>query len=158
MPLTQLVCPHCEATVEVPVTSVTRTRQCPACSKSIALQFATKVNASKRRAVLIHARALEPEEPQPTVEFSSALEGNVRMRMLHDPEVKSNAVLLSWGIVVVVLALGLLLTGHFLHWWPWLNGNGAEEAALGQKDYNIFRGWHCRDQLALVLSYLPSRS
>jgi len=81
------------------------------------------------------------------------------MRMLHDPEVKSNAVLLSWGIVVVVLALGLLLTGHFLHWWPWLNGNGAEEAALGQKHNNINEELRCLDQLPhrLVIASVAER-
>lgn len=53
MPLTRLTCPHCEQEVELNVTDVTRSRDCPLCGKYIILQFTTKATRMKRKALLM---------------------------------------------------------------------------------------------------------
>ena len=94
MPATKLVCPHCEKTVEVQVSSVTRSRPCPECGEMVMLQMAEKSTKTKRRALLMSqaepsapAVAADPEplakvshEPQP-------LPGDAFERMRKDPEV-----------------------------------------------------------------------
>ncbi|RBP46561.1 hypothetical protein DES53_102952 [Roseimicrobium gellanilyticum] len=52
MPQTRLTCPHCEQEVELNVTDVTRSRDCPRCGKYIILQFTTKATRMKRKALL----------------------------------------------------------------------------------------------------------
>ena len=52
MPITRLTCPHCEQEVDVNVTDVTRSRDCPRCGRYIILQFTTKATRTKRRALL----------------------------------------------------------------------------------------------------------
>jgi hypothetical protein len=53
MPLTRFTCPHCEQEVELNVTDVTRSRDCPLCGKYIILQFTTKATRMKRKALLM---------------------------------------------------------------------------------------------------------
>lgn len=64
MPLARLVCPHCEQSVEVNVTSVTRSRECPACRRLIMLQFTTKASRMKHRARLTQMSGWEEEQGQ----------------------------------------------------------------------------------------------
>ncbi len=52
MPLARLDCPHCESSVEVNVTNVTRSRECPSCGRMIMLQFTTKTSRVKHKALL----------------------------------------------------------------------------------------------------------
>lgn len=52
MPISRLTCPHCEQEVELNVTDVTRSRDCPRCGRYIILQFTTKATRMKRKALL----------------------------------------------------------------------------------------------------------
>ncbi|OYW74289.1 MAG: hypothetical protein B7Z37_18440 [Verrucomicrobia bacterium 12-59-8] len=94
MPSTTLVCPHCEKTVEIQVSSVTRSRPCPECGQMVMLQMAEKTTKTKRRALLMQqndpaevattsqTRMTEPAyEPQP-------LPGDAFDRMRMDPEIQ----------------------------------------------------------------------
>lgn len=91
MPATTLVCPHCEKTVEIQVSSVTRSRPCPECGQVVMLQMAEKTTKTKRRALLMKQNEpgsagtgglrTEPAyEPQP-------LTGDAFERMRMDPEI-----------------------------------------------------------------------
>ena len=94
MPATTLVCPHCEKTVEIQVSSVTRSRPCPECGQMVMLQMAEKTTKTKRRALLMQqndpgaeskpnqTRTAQPAyEPQP-------LPGDPFDRMRMDPEIQ----------------------------------------------------------------------
>lgn len=61
MAVASLVCPHCEKSVEVQVSGVTRSRSCPACGEVLMLQVAEKSRKTKRRALLMGAGV--PEIP-----------------------------------------------------------------------------------------------
>jgi hypothetical protein len=63
MPITRLTCPHCEQEVDVNVTDVTRSRDCPRCGRYIILQFTTKATRMKRRALLTHSVPVQVGEP-----------------------------------------------------------------------------------------------
>ncbi|TLD68789.1 hypothetical protein FEM03_20870 [Phragmitibacter flavus] len=130
MPLTELVCPHCESTVEVQVTSVTRSRECPHCGRLIVLQFATKVTGSKRRALLMPTKEISRASGAPVAAAVQpiSLENDVQKRLMHDPEVRSIASILRVGIFVVLGLVVVLMAGHWLKWWPWLNG--GDEATV----------------------------
>lgn len=91
MPATTLVCPHCEKTVEIQASAVTRSRPCPECGQMVMLQMAEKTTKTKRRALLMTQNEpptttalpapLEPShEPQP-------LPGDAFERMRMDPEI-----------------------------------------------------------------------
>ena len=113
MPATTLVCPHCEKTVEIQVSSVTRSRPCPECGQVVMLQMAEKTTKTKRRALLMQQNEpptttaasqtrVEPAyEPQP-------LPGDAFERMRMDPEIRQFRKRLMIGSSVVgfiVLAL-----------------------------------------------------
>lgn len=116
MPATTLVCPHCEKSVEIQVSSVTRSRPCPECGEMVMLQMAEKSTKTKRRALLMNQAEpptttsltrLEPsQEPQP-------LPGDAFDRMRMDPEVRQfrRRLVLGAGvvglIVIVILSLSL---------------------------------------------------
>jgi hypothetical protein len=128
MPLTELVCPHCESIVEVQVTSVTRSRECPRCKRVIVLQFATRVTGSKRKALLTHTKEVvkAPVEAGNPMTQPILLGEDAQKRLMHDPEVRSSAAILRTGILVVSALVVVLLAGHFFKWWPWLNGGGDD--------------------------------
>ncbi len=71
MPITRLTCPHCEQEVDLNLTSVTRSRDCPKCGKYIILQFTTKVNRTKRKALLMST--MELDGPAPAAAATAAL-------------------------------------------------------------------------------------
>lgn len=132
MPLTALICPHCDQNVEMNVTSVTRSRECPNCGKLIMLQLTLKEDRTKRKALLmpvqeyeeaadehLHANGYEPR----------SLEGDVHARMMHDPEVQHNIRKLAWGGGIVLGSIVLLTIAHFFGWWEFL---GARATKLGR--------------------------
>lgn len=114
MPVTRIVCPHCNNTAEVQVTSVTRSRECPHCGKLILMQTASRDRQQARKALLMPT-AGPPEEGTPTPPARpqpkpTALPGDPRERMLHDPEVRRRVRLLKWGFLLFagVLAFAVL--------------------------------------------------
>jgi hypothetical protein len=119
MPVTTLVCPHCEKTVEIQVSSVTRSRPCPECGQMVMLQMAEKTTKTKRRALLMTQneppepvtaslkRAELSQEPQP-------LQGDAFDRMRMDPEIQHfrRRLLLGAGgaaLLVIVLLIWSLI-------------------------------------------------
>lgn len=66
MPITRLTCPHCEKDVELNITSVTRSRDCPLCGRYIILQFTTKATRTKRKALLMPTVELDHPGAAPT--------------------------------------------------------------------------------------------
>ncbi|MFN0080465.1 MAG: hypothetical protein ACKVY0_28700 [Prosthecobacter sp.] len=116
MPATTLVCPHCEKTVEIQVSSVTRSRPCPECGEMVMLQMAEKSTKTKRRALLMNQAEpptttsltrLEPSQgPQPLL-------GDAFDRMRLDPEVQQfrRRLVLGAGVVglIVIVILGMSL-------------------------------------------------
>ncbi len=120
MPATTLVCPHCEKTVEIQVSSVTRSRPCPECGQIVMLQMAEKSTKTKRRALLMGQNEAPPAEPVRSSEAGmqlapahppQALPGDAFERMRMDPEVlQFRRRLFIGGIVVgsIILALVLL--------------------------------------------------
>ncbi|MGV3661609.1 MAG: hypothetical protein ACO1TE_15585 [Prosthecobacter sp.] len=114
MPATKLVCPHCEKTVEIQVSAVTRSRPCPECGEMVMLQMAEKSTKTKRRALLMgQAEAPEPAEPEPPKPSHEPqpLPGDAFERMRMDPEIKEfrRKLLLGAGtagaLVVVLVAV-----------------------------------------------------
>lgn len=123
MPLTSLICPHCEQQVDMHTTSVTRSRECPHCGKLIMLQLKLKEDRTKRKALLMPV--LEYEEPADEQPYSNghaprSLEGNVHERMMHDPEVQHNLRRLAWGGGIVVASILVLIVAHSFGWWGML--------------------------------------
>ncbi len=118
MPATTLVCPHCEKSVEIQVSSVTRSRPCPECGEMVMLQMAEKSTKTKRRALLMNqaepptttsltrSELAPSHEPQP-------LPGDAFERMRMDPEIQTFrlrlllGVSLIAGVVIILLVLSL---------------------------------------------------
>lgn len=178
MPLARLDCPHCESPVEVNVTTVTRSRECPSCGRMIMLQFTTKTSRVKHKALLTNITEMDeggnvavmakaasrpnvaapparnvavttpvtrvaaspPARPAaaPVVAVSAPkpatapvlvpaadlppvmprpLEGDLRNRLEHDPEVKSSARSLIWGLAIVLFLLAIAVLGKTQNWW-----------------------------------------
>ena len=111
MPATTLVCPHCEKTVEIQVSSVTRSRPCPECGQMVMLQMAEKTTKTKRRALLMAQN--EPPtgsmtRPEPVSQEPQPLPGDAFDRMRLDPEIQHfrQRLLLGVGIVgMIVIAI-----------------------------------------------------
>ena len=104
-----IVCPHCEKSVELPVTSVTRSRECPLCGKVILLQVGSIVKEKRVRRTALLMPTADRMDALPeseglvhvsakTMEFvgeggdsvtPQVLVGDIRRRMMHDPEVRA---------------------------------------------------------------------
>lgn len=128
MPLSRLVCPHCEQSVDVSVTSVTRSRECPNCGKPIMLQFTTKEKRIKRKALLMPAADPlgNPDEDTQQVHLEPrVLEGDIHGRMLHSPDVQQNAKQFLWGAGIVLGLIVVAVLADTFEWWTSL-GNGIE--------------------------------
>ena len=114
MPVARFVCPYCEKDAEVQVTSVTRSRPCPHCSRGVVLQVAARDRKGKHRALLI-AKAGKPlvfdeGESKPSVGPAYTpmpLEGEVFERMKLDPEIRAfrQRLYIGVGVVVVMIVL-----------------------------------------------------
>lgn len=111
MPATKLVCPHCEKTVEIQVSAVTRSRPCPECGEMVMLQMAEKSTRTKRRALLMgqgEAPAADAPERERPAQEPQPLLGDAFDRMRMDPEVREfrRKLLIGAGIaLVIVIAL-----------------------------------------------------
>lgn len=120
MPTIHTVCPHCEKNVEFTVTSVTRSRPCSHCGKPVLLQVAA---GTKRKALLVANTDEVSAEGEPGTNGAQdqtapkVLEGDVRHRMLHDPEVQASMRQFKWGAVVVLVMIAFVaVLGHFDTW------------------------------------------
>ncbi len=135
MPATTLVCPHCEKTVEIQASAVTRSRPCPECGQMVMLQMAEKTTKTKRRALLMSQNeppttttlprpVMEPsQEPQP-------LPGDAFERMRMDPEIHQFRRRLMLGAsVVVMIVITLLVLSLFRSSEP-----GQARASMPQGD------------------------
>jgi hypothetical protein len=115
MPLTRIICPHCEQSVEVNMTSVTRSRECPNCGRTIMLQFTTQEKRQRRKALLMPTEAAETpslEEVAP-----SAISGDLRERMMMDPEVRQRVKVIKISVAVIGAVLLIVVLGSVFHWW-----------------------------------------
>lgn len=113
MPATTLVCPHCEKTVEIQVSSVTRSRPCPECGQMVMLQMAEKTTKTKRRALLMtqnEPAGTPAPSPSPAVfQEPQPLPGDAFDRMRMDPEIQQFRRKLMIGAGVVGLIVVLLV-------------------------------------------------
>lgn len=121
MPATTLVCPHCEKTVEIQVSSVTRSRPCPECGQMVMLQMAEKTTKTKRRALLMtQNEPAEPAAPAGTSRLEPSHEpqpllGDAFDRMRMDPEIQQFRRRLLLGAGVVGFIVLILVVWSF---WP----------------------------------------
>lgn len=110
MPATTLVCPHCEKTVEIQASAVTRSRPCPECGEIVMLQMAEKSTKTKRRALLMGQNEpptttnLPRPERTPSVE-PQPLPGDAFERMRMDPEIHlfRRRLVIGAGLVAVIV-------------------------------------------------------
>lgn len=123
MPVTALVCPHCEKPVELQVTAVTRSRRCPHCAKHIMLQFAQKQGRVKRKALLVNTtggldfEALKNEVP---MEQPQPLQGDAFDRMKADPELIAIKKRFAWsaGVVAALMLVATIFHLNRDRWFP----------------------------------------
>lgn len=118
MPSASLTCPHCEKSVEIQVTAVTRSRPCPECGRTIMLQVAGRQSRIKHKALLMSA--MPPTDTLGKPEFDTQpnqLPGDAFERMCSDPEI-TRARRHFFGAVGAVLGLVLLATiVHLSGFW-----------------------------------------
>jgi len=120
MPLTRILCPHCEQSVEVNMTSVTRSRECPLCGNTIMLQFTTQEKKQRRRALLTPTVAAGAgDEPHLEV-VPQAIPGDMRDRMMLDPEVQQRVKVIKTSAWVIGAVLVVVVLGSVFHWWQGL--------------------------------------
>lgn len=128
MPATTLVCPHCEKTVEIQVSSVTRSRPCPECGQVVMLQMAEKTTKTKRRALLMQqneppaAAAASQTRVEPAYE-PQPLPGDAFERMRMDPEIRQFRKRLMIGSSVVGFIVLVLVV------WSLLPSSSAPQKA-----------------------------
>lgn len=133
MPLTHLICPHCNENVELNVTSVTRSRECPYCGSVIMLQFSGQDSTVKRKPLLTPSTKAEGEEEAENSFEPQVLAIDPRNRMRHDPEVRARASRLKWGAVILGAILLLVVMGNYLHWW----GAGQPHETASKKEEKV---------------------
>ncbi len=123
MPATTLVCPHCEKTVEIQVSSVTRSRTCPECGEIVMLQMAEKSTKTKRRALLVGQGTAPAEEEDAAAPQTAAVRGmepshepkpipgDAFDRMRKDPEVQEarRTLLIGLGVVLAIILVLVLI-------------------------------------------------
>jgi DNA-directed RNA polymerase subunit RPC12/RpoP len=140
MPLQKTVCPHCEKTVEFNVTSVTRSRDCPECGKPILLQLASKGAGQKRKALLMPSIEMAEEKldkPEPTGVEPKVLEGDIRRRMMHDPEVQNSMQTMAWGSGIVISLILLVIIGSHFHVIDAIEGYITKVTNTGKEDADL---------------------
>lgn len=118
MPATTLVCPHCEKTVEIQVSSVTRSRPCPECGQMVMLQMAEKTTKTKRRALLMTQNEPAGSTPAPgpaAFPEPQPLPGDAFERMRMDPEIHQFRRRLLMGAGTVGFIVLLLVVWSL---WP----------------------------------------
>jgi len=113
MPVTRITCPHCESSVELQVSGVTRSRACPNCGEMVILQVAEKEQKVKRRALLMEQNVVAPDEP--VEEYSpQPIQGDVLERMKMDPELLTFRKRLITGTFVLGLLIAAAVAYHFV--------------------------------------------
>lgn len=134
MPATTLVCPHCEKTVEIQVSSVTRSRPCPECGQMVMLQMAEKTSKTKRRALLMTqtepvSTPTSTPTPGPAAVFQEPqpLPGDAFDRMRMDPEIQHFRRRLMLGAVAVGVIVVLMVI------WSLLPSPAQKEKPLASK-------------------------
>ncbi|MHB1082952.1 MAG: hypothetical protein ACYC67_26385 [Prosthecobacter sp.] len=131
MPATTLVCPHCEKTVEIQVSSVTRSRPCPECGQMVMLQMAEKTTKTKRRALLMSQNepaSTPTPSPAPAVfQDPQPLPGDAFDRMRMDPEIQQFRRKLMIGAGVVGLIVILLVV------WSLMPSRAKTDETLASK-------------------------
>jgi DNA-directed RNA polymerase subunit RPC12/RpoP len=165
MPLQKTVCPHCEKTVEFNVTSVTRSRDCPECGKPILLQLSSKGAGQKRKALLMPSIETSEEKldkPEPTTVEPKVLEGDIRRRMMHDPEVQTSMRAMAWGGGVVLALILLVTLGSYFHIIdaiagritkpPITDNNDAEVQSVANKSPSVAKQQKTPEELEKQLS------
>lgn len=131
----RIKCPHCSKNVDVDVTHVTRSRECPSCGNLIMLQFTTKQQGSKRKALMVPT--VEEEMPKDHAEGEQieprALVGDAFGRMVLDPSVRSTLNKLLTGVGTVLGLILMLVVADYFRWWSatgdWLAKITAEKPA-----------------------------
>jgi len=143
MPLTRIVCPHCEQSAEVMVTSVTRSRECLHCGKTILLQTAARDSRRPVKAVLMPVAGAKgngagPEEAAGT--NPQVLTGDPWDRMALDPEVLRTAARFKWGVTFFASLLLLAVFWDKLFLWSGISNEpvhamrGSPDSALGKPE------------------------
>lgn len=121
MPAISLTCPHCEKQVQVHLTGVTRSRECPSCGQVLMFQMAEKETQARRKALL-----MAPETPVEQAQrkrqkrqkgMPAELEGHPFDRMRSDPELLRVRNRLIAGVAAVA-ALVALATVNYVFWRP----------------------------------------
>lgn len=135
MPLTSIVCPHCERSVEVQTTSVTRSRECPNCGKNIILQLASRDGKNRRMALLTVPREGLDVAKETAAIWSGRIDsrpvlGGSRDRLMNEPEVQSRIKQLKWGLVIVSSMI-FLVVGNYFKWWS------GPSHAISQAGYQL---------------------
>lgn len=119
MPAASVTCPHCEKSVEIQVTAVTRSRPCPDCGQTIMLQVAARSSSFKHKALLMSPTP--PTDSLEKPEFSneaSMFPGDAFERMCLDPELQKTRAQFMMG-AGTVLALSVAATVvHWMDLWP----------------------------------------
>ena len=113
MPAASLTCPHCEKSVEIQVTAVTRSRPCPECGSTIMLQVAGRQSRIKHKALLVSA--MPPTDTMGKPEFDNLpnqLPGDAFERMCSDPEIMRAK---RHFMMAVGSVLGLVLMATLIH-------------------------------------------
>ncbi len=133
MPLTCIVCPHCEQSVEVQTTSVTRSRECPNCGKNIILQLTSRDGRKRRRALLTVLRKEFDVENEDADALTGRIEsrplvGDPRDRLINDPEIQGRIKRLKWGLVIFGSII-VFAVGNYFHWW---SGSANAIVRIGQ--------------------------
>ncbi len=119
MPLKRIICPHCEQPVEVSMTSVTRSRECPLCGRTIMLQFTTQEKRQRRKALLTSTvdTGKAEQDAADLAAMPMPIQGDLRERMLADPEVRQRVKVIKISVTVIVLITALVVLGSMFHWW-----------------------------------------
>ena len=118
MPAASLTCPHCEKSVEIQVTAVTRSRPCPECGSIIMLQVAGRQSRIKHKALLVSS--MPPTDTMGKPDFDNLpnqLPGDAFERMCSDPEItraKRHFMMAAGSVLgLVLLATIVHLTGFW---------------------------------------------
>lgn len=121
MPAISLTCPHCEKQVQVHLTGVTRSRECPSCGQVLMFQMAEKETQARRKALLMAPEApveqAQRKRQKRQKQGPSELPGHPFDRMRADPELLRVRNRLIAGVVAVA-ALVALATVNYVFWRP----------------------------------------
>jgi len=129
MPLVSIKCPHCEAAVQIQVTSVARSRPCPACQQPLMLQVAERASGVKRKALLVaDAPASDAPAPKQDMFEQRAFKGEAFDRMRADPELIRAKRRLIYGAATVAALVVIATVWSIFSSWNRAPGEPAARA------------------------------